>query len=337
MAGARRAVTRGSGGGTGSLSSGDTGGAPPSPAASAPPADTGGSPPSPPATPVQAFDGGSPYYALGVGDLTSDDLLVAAHWTGSREEVVLLDPTTGTATFAGVLGDLYMWGARLVYDDPTRMAYAVGQDRGGVNHIYSFSLATGASTSANVPNDGDGGIIEYFLCGVTSDRQVVTAYWNGSGEAVVLLDPATGSRMFVGILGDLNGWDGQPVYDDARRVLYATGRDTASKRHLYALSLATGQTSLLDWDPGDINGGPLLLSPADVTSDGRLIGAYWTGLVEELAVIDTMTGHLSPIGVLGDLFTWDALFVYGNRSHIGYAIGRDRTGTERFYSAPIIQ
>ena len=166
--------------------------------------------------------------------------IVAAHWDGKVEAVVLIDPFTGVSTFVGNMGDLYLWQGQFTYDDARNTAYAIGQDRAGATHLYSLSLSTGVSSQVDVdPAEADGGTIGYYIFGgTTPDGHIVAAYWNGLVEQTVLIDPATGRSSLVGHLGDLYMWQGQLLYGKHTGVVYAIGQDRSGARHFYLLPLA---------------------------------------------------------------------------------------------------
>jgi hypothetical protein len=183
--------------------------------------------------PLAGGDGAAEYILSGI---TSGGRLVAAHWTGSAEEVVLIEPSTGASTFAGYLGDLYLWEDQAIYDDKAGLLYAIGQDRDDTNRLYALSLSTQESTSTILP-DVDGGRASYVFGGLTSDGRIVAARWTGSAEATVLLDPKANTATFAGNLGDLYLWQNQLVYGGAAGVAYALGQDRAGSTHFYTLPI----------------------------------------------------------------------------------------------------
>jgi len=159
--------------------------------------------------------------------VTGDGKILGAYWSGSQEVVTLIDPA-GDVVRVGVFGDLTWWSDQMSYDEATRTVYAIGgPDTGGAYSLYSLSLDTGASTKVPIAQN-------YAIANVTDRGRLVGAYWTGSDEPVIWLDPTTGiASNPAGVLGDLYWWQGQIVYDATRRITYAIGQGADDVSHLY--------------------------------------------------------------------------------------------------------
>ncbi|HEX4341142.1 MAG TPA: hypothetical protein VH062_34775 [Polyangiaceae bacterium] len=159
-----------------------------------------------------------------------------ASWTGEQESVALLDPVAGTFTFAGVLGDLYMWSSQFEYDDAMRTAYAFGQNRASQENVYTLSLGSQTATSAEVGGVQDGGLTNLVLGGVAADGKLVIAYWGGV-EKLGFLDPATGLSTFSGVMDGLFMWSDQLVYGRTTGMTVGYGQDHSGANHFYVNAL----------------------------------------------------------------------------------------------------
>ncbi len=172
-----------------------------------------------------------------VGGATRDGQLVAGYWAGDSQAVAFIDPATGRAKDTGMLGGLFAVSSRFMYDDATKMAYALGQDRTLAEHVYSFSFDTGATHVAELRSDVDGGRVNWQLGGVTRKKQLVAAYWDGSQEMIALLDPLTAETTVVGVLKGLASWSGQLFYNSADGTVVAYGLDANQTYHFYVVTI----------------------------------------------------------------------------------------------------
>ena len=183
-------------------------------------------------TPIDASDGSTGDYTL--GGVTSSGVLVAMYGVGA---VYYLDPKTGMQTHVGDFDGMTSWQAQLVYDDSKRTVYAIGNS-GGFDTFYLFSLNldTGKTTR---PYLGaiEGGMINYILGGLTQDGRLVGAYWDGTAEKAILIDPATGSVDIVGTFGNLRMWSGQLVYGGVPSTAFAYGQDPSGAAHFYPVMI----------------------------------------------------------------------------------------------------
>jgi len=260
-----------------------------------------------------------PYYVL--GDVVNDGRILGAYWTGSEEAVVLIDPTTMEANPVGTLGDLYWWQGQLLYDQEREIVYALGETARNELRVYTMPLATGVTTSAHQTD-------RIMVGGVVPDGRIVGAYWGGSDEEVVLLDPETGDLAPVGALGDLYLWQGQLVYDAAADSVHALGQTLRDELRVYTLPLdASAPASSVPVEQRFVAG--------DVMAHGGIVGAYWTGEVERVVAIDPLTGATETLGDLGSLYMWGGEVLVDPHRATLWARGEDRDGTEHLYRLPL--
>lgn len=254
------------------------------------------------------------HYAL--AGLTSDGEVIAAYWTGTEEAVVLLDPQTMGRTDVGTLGDLYLWSSQFIYDDKSRMAYAVGQSSAGQTNVYSFSLDDRQTTAAPLAGLDSANVV---LGGVTVSGSIVAATWVGPAEALVQIDPATGKSDTVGSIDGLEDWNNQLVYDGATRTAYALGHaGDREDNYVFTSNLDSGETSRVLLEP-TTNGAVL----GGIDSDANLLAAYWDGSRELVVTLDPATAATKTLGYLDGLEEWDEQLVYSEarQTLVAYGFG----------------
>ena len=264
--------------------------------------------------------------------MTNAGEVVAAFWNGGAEDVVTIDWKTGKSVSQGYLGDLHTWSNQITYDDRTRTAYAVGTNIASVNYIYSLELGNRGLVQASL-DQANSYNVSYVLGGVTQDGHVVAAYWTGTQEAVVLLEPNSGKATYAGMLGDLYLWQDQLAYDDATRTVYAIGENTGNQPRVYALSLDTQKTTSVGLDAAD--GGRTDYVVGGMTKDHRFVAAVWGGSVENVVLLDPSTGQTSFVGNLGGLYWWSDQLVYGGANGTAVAYGMDVNSVGGFYGLAI--
>jgi hypothetical protein len=166
---------------------------------------------------------------------------VGAYWTGSVEQVDLIDPTTGVATRVGTLGDLQTWSDQFVLDRKANRVYALGTPAGTApSKFYSLDLADGTVSSQTFAWDG-------FIGGVTPDGQVVGANFDlTNGWYVVTIDPITVAMTQKGALTNINGL-AYLVYDSTQNIAYSVTEDSTSNgiSYLVGLDLTTGVETMV--------------------------------------------------------------------------------------------
>lgn len=250
-----------------------------------------------------------------IASSTSDGRLVGARNDGTQELVELIDPVTEHTEQVGTLGDLQSLSSGVVYDPSTRTAYAIGFSFVGGPNLYSLSIDTQVSTSVPVPQS-------YTLGGVNGS--LIGTFWSGANQAVAQIDTATGQETRVGALGDLQ-WLNEFVYDGGANVAYAIGGNSfvSSNTSLYALSLSTGVSTKTSIDR--------LYDLGSVTSDGRIIAAYWSETFEQVVLLDPTTGGATNIGVFGALSSWSGQMAYDASKRVVFAIGMDRNDVSHVF------
>ncbi len=261
--------------------------------------------------------------------LTDEGLVLAAYWTGSVEAAALVDPGTGARTDVGTLGDLYLWSGQFIYDDRTRMAYAVGENAAQQGYLYSFSLDDRETTQAALTELSFDNIV---LGGVTRDGSIVAAA--GLPATLVEIDPTTGESKPVGTIEGMTNWDGNLVYDDATRVVYALGQAGGiDKNYLFTTQLDAQKTSqrLL---PG-LETAPIYYTTAGLDPHGQLVAAYWDGVQEAIVTLDPTDASSEAVGSLGDLTNWDNRLVYNPSLQSVVAFGWSASNVGHLYETDI--
>lgn len=229
----------------------------------------------------------------------------------------------GGTNVAGASNGVTNGGARSVPGNVT----AGGRSTSGEAGAPGVSLDAGLAGASN-PDAQPAPSLElssYALAPATAEGRLVGARWNGTEEIVALIDPVTTNAQEVGVLGDLQTWSTQLVYEPWSRNVYAAGYDGAQAPHLYSVSLGS------DPRPPSL---PIARLYVLGGSDGDLIGAYWTGSEESLVQIGPFSGDTLPLGVLGDLHWWSNQLVYDTPRRVAYAIGgNDNTSVDyRLYT-----
>ncbi|HVW27027.1 MAG TPA: hypothetical protein VHC69_16795 [Polyangiaceae bacterium] len=261
------------------------------------------------------------------GGLTKDGRVVATFWDGSLENLVLLDPKSGKATFVGYLDDLLWWQRQLIYDDRTRTAYVLGSSVQNERYLYTLPLDdTTKRTVVMTAPPPSGAQLSYVLAGTTLTGQLIAAYSTGAGEAIALLDPATGSAMDVGAFDGLAALSGGLAYDAGNGTVYALGLDGSGTARVFSYAQQTRRagSAILSGDGGRVE------QAFGVTLDGQLLVAYWDD-VEAVALLDPLTGRAHAVGAFAGLSSWSTQVQYGGAGGSVVAYGQDARGDYRFY------
>jgi hypothetical protein len=164
----------------------------------------------------------------------------------------------------------------------------------------------------------DGAVPNYALGGVTDEGQLVTMYWNGAAEVLVLLDPTTAKETFVTALGSPYTWDNELTYDPNTRTAHATGFDRAHTYYLLSMSLDTKKVTATEIPVSD-GGAPPHYVLVSTTADGRLVVAYWDGAAERAAFLDPKSGELTDRGTLSPSPTAHDQLAYDHHRNILYS------------------
>lgn len=170
--------------------------------------------------------------------VTDDQHVIGVFWTGSVEEVDLVDPATGIGTNVGQLGDLHTWDGQLVYDHAAHVVYAWGQNNANARFLYSLNIETHVSHAVAVPPSN----VVFSFGGVAASGDVIGMTWTGAAEVVMKLDPTTGVSTPNGVLVGLQGVPqfGSMAYDANANVAYAIGApDGSNAGTFYTVDLAT--------------------------------------------------------------------------------------------------
>jgi len=75
---------------------------------------------------------------------TSQGELVGFRWNGAAEEMVVIDPATGSITPRGTVGDLLMWSGYTAANPTTDVIHVFGQDPAGTTKLYTVDTTSGA-------------------------------------------------------------------------------------------------------------------------------------------------------------------------------------------------
>jgi hypothetical protein len=272
------------------------------------------------------IDGRTHYFVAG---LTDEGLVLAAYWTGSVEAVALVDPGTGERTDVGTLGDLNVWTGTFIYDDRTRMAYAVGENAAQQGYLYSFSLDDRETTQAALTDLLSGNIV---LGGVTREGSIVAAAW--VPPTLVEIEPTTGKSTPVGPIEGMTNWDGNLVYDDATRVVYALGHaDGIDDNYLFTTKLDSAKTTELLLARSET--GAIYYTVGGLDPHGQLVAAYWDGMQEAIVTLDPTDASTETVGSLGDLKDWDDHLVYNASLQRVVAFGWSPSKVGQLYETDI--
>ena len=186
--------------------------------------------------------------------------------------------------------------------------------------------APGDSADAGVPPS-------YVFGGMYEDGRVVAAFWDGSREPAVLVDPKTGVSTVVGYLGNLRYWQSQLVYDGRTNLLYALGSDANDEQYVYTLTLETGSVRTVHQAPPPQSDGPMGYAAGGMTGDGLLVVGYWTGAREVIALLDPATGDAKDVGTLSGVYSLSSYrLAYDDAKRMVYALGVDQNNTQQVYS-----
>ncbi|MCB9792384.1 MAG: hypothetical protein H6741_06615 [Alphaproteobacteria bacterium] len=207
-------------------------------------------------------------------------------------------------------------GGDLLLVDPDGHALPLAED-----------LADAGSMELTVPLDAEGGRdFDLRMVSASGDATPISANltlgalvgftWNGVQEELFRLDPRTGTRFLLGVVGDMERWSGEVAVDYVHSTLYVWGVDASENEELHALDLFSGaylgevpvSTPVAGWQ---------------VNSLGELISLRWNGAVEELVRIDPTSGADTVIGVVGDLTTWGRQTAIDVSTDTLYVLGAD--------------
>ena len=264
------------------------------------------------------------------GNHNDDVALIALDWNAAEgvEEVMRLDPATGTQTVIGEVGDLHWWHGQSVFDSGTNRLYIAGISTGGADKLYTVDAPSGGLIN-EVPLDRS----ELYLAGVDAGGDLIALNWdavNGT-EDVCRLDPDTGELTELGQAGDLMWWLGQCAVDPAAGLLYAIGWADGGSAKLYTFNLAGGTVTA---QPAVAHAELYL---AGLAGSGDLIALGWNAGegVEEVYRLNPATGALTELAELDDLMWWQgqpSLDVAGNAL---YVTGRPDGGSFTLYSVDL--
>jgi hypothetical protein len=272
------------------------------------------------------LDGRTHYMLAG---LTDEGLVLAAYWTGSVEAVALVDPGTGERTDVGTLGDLYVWSGQFIYDERSRMAYAVGENAAQQDYLYAFSLDDRETTQAELTDLSSGNIT---FGGVTRDGSIVAAA--GLPAKLVEIEPSTGKSTPVGTIDGMTNWDGNLVYDDATRAVYALGQaGGVDDNYLFTTHLDASKTTELILARSET--GAIYYTVGGLDPHGQLVAAYWDGVQEAIVTLDPTDASTEPVGSLGDLKDWDNRLFYNPSLQTVVAFGWSPSKVGHLYETDI--
>jgi hypothetical protein len=163
-----------------------------------------------------ARSGGSKYYTM---DLTSGAVTAA---------------TTVPVGLAQLKAFLVIapWALR---DSSTGSLYLLNRDEQNIPVLRTIGAQGELVHSVQVPD-----MFNASIGGMTRDGLVIVAYWDGSLEQVVTIDPMTGDLVERGTFGDLDYWTGLMAYDESTNTVYAQSAYREGGSHLYSLDLDTG-------------------------------------------------------------------------------------------------
>ncbi len=249
--------------------------------------------------------------------------LVGFRWNGAEEEYYWVDAVTGASTVLGTVGDMkwWAWKGGAAFDAVSGTVYVVASpDMAGTQKLYALDGTTGALRSDVVLDGPHPAAIQVNRMG-----EVLGFRWNEMEEELVVIDPATGTQVVRGIVGDMTAWSLEAAIDNVNDRLYVLA-SRGKTWSVYTLDSLTG--ALLDKQPlsyGDIGG-------LVTTSTGALVGFRWNETTEDVLSIDPTTGAVSVIGTVGDLSGWWGYASLNPSTDEIYVFGADVSDQTKLYT-----
>ncbi len=242
---------------------------------------------------------------LGTAGLHASDTLygVVFDLTATAEELVVVDPATGSLTSvgAGIPGCCLVPSGVSAFDPGADVFYFVGSyqaDPPSTQRLFALDASTGAVLSQPVlPATNNYNFLELHpgsgtLYGVVFDTVTTT-------EILVTIDPGTGAVTPIG--GGIAACCGVPsglsALDAAGDVFYFVGKlnaDPPNDFRIFALDLASGAVLSSPFLPSGFNYNFLGFDRSPGTLYGVVFDTATT--TESLAAIDAGTGALTPLG-----------------------------------------
>jgi len=202
--------------------------------------------PLPNTTAEELEEAASPSLSTPQSDRASLDTLVGYRWNGAQEEIISIDPTTGSTSIVATLDlDVVVAGGAFAVDSDNHKAYLQGRrEEESFWRLYTTDLITGEVSS--IPLSGVVALSGFDLY----NKDTLIGYtwsgaWPGGQEEMVLIDPTTGSTSIVATLDlDVVVAGGAFAVDSDNHKAYLQGRrEEESFWRLYTTDLITGEVS----------------------------------------------------------------------------------------------
>jgi PKD repeat protein len=171
----------------------------------------------------------------------SADMLIGYRWNGAREEIISINPVTGSTSIIATLDLHYVTSGAFAVDSDNHKAYLYGNN--DVNSgksfwkIYTTDLTTGGVSSVPFLKTGTGGF------GFDSYKKdtLIGYRWNGAREEIISINPVTGSTSIIATLDLDVVTSGAFTVDSNNHKAYLWGRkDGESFGRIYTTNLTKG-------------------------------------------------------------------------------------------------
>jgi len=238
--------------------------------------------------------------------------LIGYRWSGSTEEIVSIDPNTGSSSVIATLGLMWVQGVFTV-NSAEHKAYLFAT-RDGLNYeIDTIDLITGNFRTVPIVGMEHGG----FGFAAYGKNDLIAYRWNGSNEELISIDPRTGAFDVITAV-DLD-WvlsPGPIAVDPAHKKAYLYGqKDGETFWRIYTVDLKTRTVTSVPMT--EAGGGGFGF---DFYEKDTLVGYRWNGMEEEIISIDARTGATSVIAK-PDLLWVQGVFAVNSAEHKAYLHG----------------
>jgi len=182
------------------------------------------------------------------GVLPDGDIL-GFRWNSndSVEEMIALDPSTGTVGVRGTVGDLETWSTESAVDATANRVYVFGMPAAGPSKIYSIDTVSGEPVaSPELTLGGEPLGSPPVGVAVNGVGEVVGFRWNPAEEVEEMLrvDPETGETTVIGAVDDLRVWSTVTALNNTNDEIYVIGSNSdvgaPDSDFLYVMDASTG-------------------------------------------------------------------------------------------------
>lgn len=182
-----------------------------------------------------------------IAGLDNSGNLIVKYWIDSTEKVYSINTETGAET---LLGTIENYDGSTDYETRINAAkdkiYSIACDLEGTYKLFSFDLNAKTSSSILIEQKTNP-----CLAGMDNDGKLIMLCWNDGTEQerVYKMDPADGSLTLLGVIDDLEFWDGLAKIDSINRKTYAIGSGEGVEFKIYSYDIATGDSDYFIEEP----------------------------------------------------------------------------------------